>query len=194
MKTFGVGSKTSLLPWNPAGVVVVSWVKGEAAMIWLERGEDGEYGLRVFEAGTTDDRTLEEVVTPFHDRAYGCHWAKVKPEWLGEHGTVIVLLGADDKADTIEGDPERDERDLKGIASYLNRRVWEIPAGVQVTVEEMRSNDRATWPRSEAEAHGPIPITGPDRRSNRRTINGARHYVEYPARPSSGANSPTTGR
>lgn len=180
-ENFGVGSKTSLLPWNPAGVVVVSWVKGEAAMIWLERGEDGEYGLRVFEAGTTDDRTLEEVVTPFHDRAYGCHWAKVKPEWLGEHGTVIVLLGADDKADTIEGDPERDERDLKGIASYPNRRVWEIPAGVQVTVEEMRSNDRATWPRSEAEAHGPIPITGPDRRSNRRTINGARHYVEYPS-------------
>src|SRR2546430_621301 len=33
-ENFGVGSKTSLLPWNKYGMVVISWVGGDASMIW----------------------------------------------------------------------------------------------------------------------------------------------------------------
>src|SRR5262245_50405561 len=50
-ENFGVGAKTSLLPWNRYGLVVISWVDGEPSMIWVQHdAESGEYGLRLEEA------------------------------------------------------------------------------------------------------------------------------------------------
>lgn len=72
---FGVGAKTSLLPWNRAGIVVVSWVDNEPSMIWVQQdAETGEYGLRLFEAVDPDtgDIGLDEVVAPFDDEDVGC--------------------------------------------------------------------------------------------------------------------------
>lgn len=175
-ENFGVGSKTSLLPWNKAGLVVLSWVDGEGSMIWIQRDPETEqYGLRLFEARDEEsgEVTLEAVVEPFGE------WAALKPPWLDRHGTVVVLLGDDPKQDTMLGDPHREEQDLKGIAAYLNRRVWEVPADVEVIVEEVRSSDRASWARKPTEAYGPEPVKGPDRRVNRRTISGARYYIQY---------------
>lgn len=48
-ENFGVGAKTSLLPWNHHGVVVISWtdVNPTGAMVWLMRDPaTGEYGPR----------------------------------------------------------------------------------------------------------------------------------------------------
>src|SRR5262249_31133082 len=39
-ENFGVGSKTSLLPWNKYGMVVISWVNGDASMIWVKLDEE----------------------------------------------------------------------------------------------------------------------------------------------------------
>ena len=48
---FGVGAKTSLLPWNKYGLVVLSWVDGESSMIWVQQDPStGEYGLRLVRA------------------------------------------------------------------------------------------------------------------------------------------------
>jgi hypothetical protein len=183
-ENFGVGSKTSLLPWNREGLVVVSRVDGQDSMIWVLYDPDtGDYGLRVFEAQdpTTGAVTLETVVEPFEDEDYGCDWSKVLPAWVGDHGTAIVLLGNDRSQDTVLGDPSRSaEQDIKGVSSYLNRRMWELPAGTTLRVDELRGRDKSGWPRNEAEAHGP-PST-PDRRTNTRKIEGARHFIEYPAR------------
>jgi hypothetical protein len=183
-ENYGVGSKTSLLPWNPAGIVVISWVDGEAAMIWLHRHPTtGEYGLRVFPA--IDDETGEErkgcVVTPFLDDEHGCDWSKVKPDWIQDHGTVIVLLGETPESSTILGDPDRAENDIKGISAYLNRRIWEIPKGVQIAVVEMMTSERNKWPRSLSEAG----VRGQGQRegvfgAQTRSIEGARHFIEYP--------------
>ena len=180
---FGVGAKTSLLPWNRAGIVVVSWVDGEASMIWVQQDlETGEYGLRLFEAvdPATGDVGLDEVVAPFEDEEIGLDWSAIKPDWIDEHGTVMVLLGNDPIDDTVLGDPSRAEADIKGISSYLNRRYWQIDAGVSVVVDELRTTDRNKWPRSAAEAHGPQPKSGVDRRTNPRNIKGAKHYICYP--------------
>src|SRR6186997_184995 len=47
-ENFGVGSKTSLLPWNKYGMVVISWVDGDASMIWVTCDQEtGEYGLKL---------------------------------------------------------------------------------------------------------------------------------------------------
>ena len=59
--------------------------------------------------------------------------------------------------------------------------MWTIPEGVQVHVDEVRTNEPGGWPPSEKVAHGPIPPRGaPDRRTNRREIRGARYYIAYP--------------
>jgi hypothetical protein len=178
-ENFGVGAKTSLLPWNRYGLVVISWVGGEPSMIWVRYdAESGEYGLRLEETENPDTGffSIEEVYRPYEDEEHGCNWEAVKPEWINEHGTVLILLGNDSSDDTVLGDPERPEQDIKGISSYLNRRLWEIPEGVQITVDELRTQERMHWPDSERAAHGPdVP-----RRPSMRAIRGARHFIEYP--------------
>ena len=82
-ENYGVGSKTSLLPWNHAGMVVVSRVDGQDSMIWVRRDEEsGEYGLRVFECEDpeTADTVLETVIEPSEDPDYGCDWSKILPD------------------------------------------------------------------------------------------------------------------
>lgn len=180
-ENFGIGAKSSLLPWNRYGLVVISWVDGDAAMIWVTVDPaTGEYGLRNFDAvdPETGEEQIVEVVEPFLDEDHGCHWAAVKPDWIDEHGSVIVLLGDDPSANTVLGDPNRpSESDIKGISTYLNRRIWSVADGVQITVEELRSEDAAKWPVSKEMAH----VTGgADRRTNRRSIEGAKYFIEYP--------------
>ncbi|MDW5593910.1 hypothetical protein VSS74_06165 [Conexibacter stalactiti] len=180
-ENFGIGAKSSLLPWNSHGLVVISWVDGVAAMIWVTRDEDGEYGLRNFQAVDEDtgEVRIDEVVAPFYDEDHGCDWASVRPSWIEEHGTVMVLLGEDARASTIGGDPHRaGEADIKGISTYLNRRVWEVESDVDIIVDELRTSDPRLWPISEAMGHG--PQRSPDRRTNRRAIRGALYYVKYP--------------
>lgn len=182
-ENFGVGSKTSLLPWNRHGIVVASWVNGEGAMIWVRQDKaTGEYGLRLFRAmdDATGEETLEAVVDPFDDPVSGCDWSKIKPDWLQDHGTVIVLLGNSPSENTVIGDPNRDEADLKGLAAYLNRRIWEVAKGTEIIVDELRTSDTKLWPKNKTEAHNVGDGRTGDVRTNRRTIQGARHYITYP--------------
>lgn len=180
-ENFGIGAKSSLLPWNQYGIVVVSWVGGDPAMIWLMAEPDtGEYGLRRFEVEASDGSTrIEDVITPFDDVAHGCDWEAIKPDWITDHGTVIVLMGNDPTQNTIAGDPTRDESDIKGVSSYLNRRIWDTPSGTALMVDEIRLQEPKSWPESEEMAHR---TGGSQRRTNRRTIEGAKHYVRYPSK------------
>jgi hypothetical protein len=183
-ENFGVGAKTSLLPWNRYGMVVISWVDGEPSMIWVQYdAATGEYGLKLMDAEDpeTGDVSLDEVYMPFVDEEHGCNWGAVKPPWIVDSGTVIVLLGNDAGDDTVLGDPTRPEQDIKGISSYLNRRLWEVPEGVHVTVDELRTQERPQWPSAEEAAHGARSSSGADRRTNTRTIQGARFFIAYAA-------------
>jgi hypothetical protein len=182
-ENFGVGAKTSLLPWNQYGLVVISWYEGDASMIWVHRDPvTGEYGLKLFKVEDEDTGLLswEAVVEPFDDPEHGCDWSRVKPDCLMDHGTVIVLLGNAPTDNTVLGDPGRPEGDIKGISSYLNRRIWELPDDVRVAVDELRTQDTTKWPRDENEAHVQQPKAGYDRRTNLRSIEGARYFIEYP--------------
>jgi hypothetical protein len=178
-ENFGIGAKSSLLPWNQYGIVVVSWVDDDPAMIWLMADPaTGEYGLKQFYVEDEEgNQFVDDVITPFDDPKHGCDWSAIKPSWMGDHGTVIVLLGNDAAQHTVLGDPMREEADIKGVSTYLNRRLWTIPNGAKVTVEELRATDPTHWPESEEMAHR---TGGPDRRTNVRTIEGAKYYIEYP--------------
>ncbi len=178
-ENFGVGAKTSLLPWNRHGVVAMSWTESnpEGAMIWLMRDPvSGEYGARKFE---TDDGEFDECVQPFGE------WADVKPDWLGDTGTVVVCLGDAGTEDTFVG--KEGQGDVKAISAYLNKRFWDLPEGIRVYVQELRSTKRDAWPRSLGEARSPSAQGGTDRRWNRRRIRGAEHFVVHPGTQKSGA-------
>lgn len=107
------------------------------------------------------------------------NWAAVKPDWIDDHGTVIVLLGNSGADDTVLGDPNRAEADIKGISSYLNRRLWELPEQMVVFVDELRTQDKRLWPASIDQEHGPSAAGEIDRRTNMRRVRGACFYVEY---------------
>jgi hypothetical protein len=179
-ENFGVGSKTSLLPWNRYGVVVISWVDGTPSMVWIRQDDTtGEYGLRLFRTMGDDGESIETAVTPFRDPHSGCDWSQLKPHWIDKNGTVIVLLGDEPGEDTVLGDPSREESDLKGLSAYLNRRFWALPDGVSVYVDELRNSDRKLWPKSRDEGHK-IGVGRPEARTQKRRILGASHYVRYP--------------
>ncbi|WP_223645490.1 hypothetical protein [Corallococcus sp. EGB] len=177
-ENFGVGSKTSLLPWNRYGMVVVSWVDGEPSMVWLKQDPDtGEYGLKYWELPAEDEDDsgrIETVCYPFNDEEHGCDWEAIKPEWLENHGTVIVLLGNSPTEDTVLGDPGRDEKTVHGIPKYLNHRFWEIPETVSVSVDVLQSDAKENWPRNfqDSRPRGLHPTIV-------RKVHGARHWIVF---------------
>lgn len=174
---FGVGFKTSTLPDNHAGVVVLSWVKGDpdGSMIRLQRDPaTGEYGAHQFQ---TASGSWEMVVAPFDDPDTGVDWTKVKPAFIRDHGTAIVLLGHTGTEDTFLGKSRGLSFRVKEFTKYLNERFWILPKKVEMTVQELRSTQRSKLPRSETEASSPHTGSGPDRRWLQRTIRGAKHFV-----------------
>lgn len=170
---FGVGAKIAALPWNPQGVVVISYRAGKASMIWITlNAELNEYELIDFQT----QRGLSTVIDPCEIdwRDDEVDWCAVAPEWAREHGTTIVLLGSSESPDTVLGNPLAGEKDIKGLSVYLNTRFWDLSA-LEVKVVELRSEKKNSWPSSPND-------TDDARRPNNRTINGAKYYLNYPAK------------
>ena len=172
-ENYGIGAKTALLPWNHHGVVVISWVDGQPAMIRIMRDKTtGEYGLHIFE--TEDDEgneSREAVVEPYNDLEHGVDWCEVKPSWIDQHGTVIVLLGNHPADDTFRGDLFRDEDGTKDIAQYLNHRLWDLKDRVQISAVEFLTTNKANWPQSEpASKRGQTGVIV-------RSVRGTKHYI-----------------
>jgi Histidine kinase-, DNA gyrase B-, and HSP90-like ATPase len=144
-ENFGIGAKTALLPWNHHGVIVISWVDGEPAMIRIMRDEStAEYGLEVFPVEDDEGaQSHQAIVEPFNDLEHGVDWSKVKPSWIDQHGTVIVLLGNHPDDDTFRGDLSRDEDGTKDIAQYLNHRLWDLKDRVQISAVEFLTSNKA---------------------------------------------------
>lgn len=165
---FGVGAKIASLPWNPNGLVVISHKDSQASMIWIFLDEDSqEYELAPFE---TEDGSKTYVIDPNKVRTEdGIAWGNISPEWIQENGTVIVLLGSDSQSDTILGNPDANEADVKGLSLYLNTRFWDL-SETDIKVVEVRSNKKTQWPQD-------IEEKDDARRPNNRTIKGARHFL-----------------
>jgi hypothetical protein len=165
-ENFGVGAKIASLPWNPEGVVVVSYKNGHAAMIWIVLNPDsGDYELVEFETGTgggktcvVEPQTIEEV-----------DWGALRPSWLTDHGTIVVLLGSEEYPDTVLGNPHAGEKDTKGLSVYLNSRFWDL-SQAEIKVAELRSEKKSQWPQNAGEKDDA-------RRPNNRQIFGARYYL-----------------
>lgn len=117
---FGVGAKISAAPLNPEGLVYLSWKEGIGYMIHLFKdGATGDYGLQRFASGEFWQRVQDDV----------------KPEPIGDHGTMVVLLGKSIDSPTMEAPPNT-RMARKWILRYLNSRFFEFPDGITVKVRE----------------------------------------------------------
>lgn len=143
-ENFGIGLKTSTLPWNQLGIVVISWVDGEASMLQVVLGDNNDFGLRYWDCEDDDGVMVQDtVITPGYDPIFDINWAEVKPSNIKDNGTAIILLGNTLDQHTILGDPDRKEEAIGGIRRYLNQRFWELPA--KTTVVEHRTTEEF-WP------------------------------------------------
>lgn len=166
---FGVGAKIASLPWNPNGLVVISYKDNQAAMIQIVlEPESNDYELVEFEVAGGRSAVIDPAAIDWS--AVGdIDWSALRPEWLKENGTIVVLLGSDSYPDTVMGNPAAGEQAIKGLSVYLNSRFWDL-AKVEMRVVELRSEKKNTWPLQSAEKDDA-------RRPNNRRIQGAKHYL-----------------
>ena len=165
---FGVGAKIAALPWNPDGVVVISYKAGKGSMIRIELNpETAEYELTEFQS----QRGASYVIDPSEVADWGddVDWSGVAPEWTRQHGTTVILLGSEEAPDTILGNPRAGEKDIKGLSVYLNTRFWDLRK-TEVVVVELRSERKTSWPQGQKD-------TDDARRPNNRRIMGAKYYL-----------------
>jgi hypothetical protein len=166
---FGVGAKIASLPWNPEGVVVISYKDGKGSMIQIELDPDtADYQLIEYQS----ERGTSYVINPSDVADWGedVNWGTVAPDWIRQNGTMIVLLGSEEAPDTVLGNPKAGEKDIKGLSVYLNTRFWDL-SQTEVTVVELRSERKTSWPQ------GPNDRDD-SRRPNNRRIMGAKHYLD----------------
>jgi hypothetical protein len=149
-ENFGIGSKTSTLPWNYRGVVILSYTEEcpGGAMLWLEYdAQTNRYGMKEL----TDDGDV--VAVPFDGtgdaEVLDIDWSKVAPDWVREkHGTVVVLLGNTGRENTLWG--KKGDDALRAIRKYINTRYWALPEGTSIRVTELHG--LADPPKSRDEA------------------------------------------
>lgn len=182
MDNYGVGFKTSCLPWNHYGLVAITRHQGQEAMIWLQhtQGADddpiGNYGARMFDltgdGGWDSVVPLSEMFTVADDGEEtnefiedGVDWTKVFPGT--EDGLCIVMLGGSPEEHTVLGDPNRDEHGKYSIVQYVNSRFWTLPEGVRINVDQYENwGDPSTW------------HTRPEDRKQRRQPVGLKKTIE----------------
>lgn len=171
---YALGSRMTLLPWNPEGVVVISMLDGVAWMVKMMFDPDasngeGEYVLEEVSWEEDGEQGLATVYPPYVDNELGFDWADTIPDFIKQagHGTTFTLLGRNLTENTIDGDPERNERHRFLGRKYFNTRFWDLPEGVTLRAYELPEN-QAEWPQSAAEKKGQF-----------RTVRGAKSLVEY---------------
>lgn len=181
---FGQGFKSSVLPWNPYGVVVISYTAAtpNGSMLWIERDSQGNYRLREWDIEDEyGDIARADVIIPQDDPEHGCDWSQIKPAWL-KTGTIMVLLGDGPRSDTVEGDadPTRDES-AKGLLRYLNSRLLDVPVRegkrVDTTVVVLEGvKERNAERRSSKDNTIDLP-GGQTLAVHQRKVHGTKHFI-----------------
>lgn len=182
---FGQGFKSSVLPWNPYGVVVISYTVNtpDGAMLWIERDSQSNYRLREWEVEDEfGDLGVADVTAPMQDDDHGCNWALIRPDWLTT-GTIMVLLGDGPRANTVDGDPDPARAEsAKGLLRYLNSRLLDVPvrangSPVDTTVVVLENvKARTTDRRASKDRMIELP-SGETLAIHQRKVRGTRQFI-----------------
>lgn len=166
-ENFGVGLKSSTLPWNHHGVLVVAQRDGVTNLIQLHLDEDAdEYGLRQWIA--QDESGVDELVDvlPIAARDDAGRWIPLVDQDLEpvkgtrirdlleafiseDQGTIIILCGNTGTENTYLATGAGGEMapgPHTGIGTYISKRFGTLK--LKVTVTEPRTGDASDWPTS----------------------------------------------
>lgn len=127
-ENFGVGAKISTAAWNPYGVEIRSWKDGRGFLVRIAHdARTDQYGLEQFSMpdGTYPDYLeLAQVENP----------EDFKSPIIGDHGTMVILLGRERQHDTTLA-PESPEVTHKDywFQHVANKQFFEIPHGITLT-------------------------------------------------------------
>ena len=140
---YGVGAKVSAATRNHQGVIYLSWKNGQGCMIQLYReNKTGQYGLKQWERS---DGTYGHFM-PIED--------DVKPEYISDHGTMVILLGNSAEEKTIEA-PEGAPSPSRWVSKYLNSRYFKFPNDVN-----LRAREGWLYPRTDKDRNYLRTLTG----------------------------------
>lgn len=120
-KNFGVGAKITAAVRNPHGVMYKAWKNGEGSLTILGRLE-GRYGRLGFRAA--EDESVHYSL-PLVDAD--------KPGIITDSGVSVVLLGKSFDDDTTIAPPSAG-LPTQWVAAYLERRYFQVPAGITLKV------------------------------------------------------------
>jgi hypothetical protein len=135
-KNYGIGAKTSTLPWNPLGVVFVSWTSEDdpGAMIWLYKQRTGLYGAREFEDEEGD--LVEALPLDQYDEGiggeYGVDFRLLREGWNHKSGSAVLLLGSHIMHDTYNPQLLKPNVSKDEFTRYLAQRYKELSVPVSV--------------------------------------------------------------
>ena len=137
---YGVGAKISSIPLNPAGMIYRSLVDGGVLreLIWHRTSQYGYYEASAVEDPTTGEFRVVTPPTP-HDSAYDDCITKAG------HGTQVVLCGEnpeDDTCATLGPQGRKSAGNLHWAIRALNFKLWRIPEGIEIRVENAKVGDR----------------------------------------------------
>jgi len=168
---FGTGAKIIALPKNKYGIDFLSYVDGEAHLIRLSAGQDGNYGIYTFKdqdgnplntlvPGVLDEGDMDE--TPYLPRG-------LADEYRRDHGTVVILHGNSREENTFK--PNGEDSPLVWLR-YLQARYWRIPENMKVQVYGP-SLDLSTWATIQEDC-----FDRGGKGHHCRTMKGAKYYAE----------------
>lgn len=162
-ENYGVGLKSSTLPWNRYGLVVISKYTPtngpqEHSLVWMMADpadpEEGEFGPRLFTGEEQGDPEAQATAVidlnafaEFYVDESEVDWTKVFP---GDHdGVAVVFMGNSPTEHTILGDPSQDEADKYGIVRYCDSRFFDLPKSVEIKVMQYEFwGNQSKWPSS----------------------------------------------
>ncbi len=160
---YGIGAKVTCLPWNPHGMIVMSWTgeKDDGTMIRLiEDKQTRNYGMHRYAV----DDGFDELPTP--PSGHRSSWQT--------SGTSVVLLGESVEEDTIFGPPSY-EAGLYSIIHVVNDRYFTFPETVSVKVCVFESVTKSKWPKTRSGA-------------SYRRAEGSRYYLDKHSKESGTVN------
>jgi hypothetical protein len=120
-KNFGIGAKITAAVRNPFGVMFKAWKDGEASLTILGR-QEGHYG-RLGWKNPSDDSVHYWLPLQDSDRH----------PIIDKNGVSVVLLGKSRDEDTTLA-PAGADLPSQWVAAYLERKYFEIPAGITLKV------------------------------------------------------------
>jgi len=127
-ENFGVGAKISTAAWNPYGVEVRSWKEGHGFLVRIAHDEKiDQYGLEQFDMGDGTYPDYLDLTKTEDPDVY-------KSPIIGDHGTMVVLLGRELEQDTTLA-PDSAEVTHKDywFQHVANKQFYRIPHGITLT-------------------------------------------------------------